>query len=99
MRAAFPDYEYVSLEEPDRRDFAHTDPQHFLSIYGKRVILDEVQNEQGRFLAEKMEKRAVIAIKETYQQSLFISPLLNLMVDHRPLLFREVLYAGYFLKI
>jgi predicted AAA+ superfamily ATPase len=43
VRAAFPDHEYVSLEEPDRRDFAHTDPRHFLSIYGKRVILDEVQ--------------------------------------------------------
>lgn len=42
-RMAFPDYAYVSLEEPDERDFATTDPKGFLKRFGEGVILDEIQ--------------------------------------------------------
>lgn len=38
-----PDYQYVSLEEPDMRQYAQTDPRHFLETYQNGVILDEVQ--------------------------------------------------------
>lgn len=43
LKAAFPDYTYVSLEDPDVRDFALNDPKGFLKIYKEKVIFDEVQ--------------------------------------------------------
>lgn len=42
-RMAFPDYRYVSLEDPDTRLFASEDPLGFLNEYHKHVIFDEVQ--------------------------------------------------------
>jgi uncharacterized protein len=42
-RLAFPDYEYLSLEDPDIRQYASTDPRGFLNDHPKHVILDEVQ--------------------------------------------------------
>jgi predicted AAA+ superfamily ATPase len=42
-RAAFPDKPYVSLEDPDIREFATTDPRRFLSRYPDGAILDEAQ--------------------------------------------------------
>ena len=44
VRAAFPDFPYISLEEPDIRQFALTDPRGFLSNYPTGAILDEIQN-------------------------------------------------------
>ena len=44
VRAAFPDLPYVSLEEPDIRQIALTDPRGFLSNYPNGAILDEIQN-------------------------------------------------------
>jgi uncharacterized protein len=38
-----PDYRYVSLEDPDNRLFAQTDPRGFLDTFQGGVILDEVQ--------------------------------------------------------
>jgi uncharacterized protein len=43
VRQAFPDKPYISLENPDQRAFAHTDPHGFLARYPKGAILDEVQ--------------------------------------------------------
>ncbi len=40
---SFPEYEYVSLEDMDTRDFARTDPRGFLEKYNKNVIFDEIQ--------------------------------------------------------
>jgi predicted AAA+ superfamily ATPase len=40
----FAGYRYVSLENPDIRQFANEDPRGFLSVYNGEVILDEVQN-------------------------------------------------------
>ena len=42
-RTAFPDLAYVSLEAPDRRDFAIRDPRGFLAEVGDGAILDEIQ--------------------------------------------------------
>lgn len=39
-----PDYQYVNVELPDNRIYAHNDPRSFLEQYQNRVILDEVQN-------------------------------------------------------
>jgi len=43
VRTTFPDYSYVSLENPDQREYAETDPKGFLAEYTQGVILDEVQ--------------------------------------------------------
>lgn len=43
-RIVFPDYRYVSLENPDNLLFAQNDPKGFLKIYDKFVIIDEAQN-------------------------------------------------------
>lgn len=43
LKSVFPDYEYVSLENPDNRNFAENDPNGFLNRYSKKIILDEVQ--------------------------------------------------------
>jgi len=43
LKNTFPDYQYVSLEDIDNRDFAQNDPKGFLKLYGEKVIFDEVQ--------------------------------------------------------
>lgn len=43
-RLVFPDYRYVSLENPDYLEFATNDPRGFLREYDKYVIIDEAQN-------------------------------------------------------
>lgn len=43
-RATFPDKAYVSLERPDVRAFAQTDPRGFLRAYPDGAILDEIQH-------------------------------------------------------
>lgn len=49
VRATFPTLPYVSLEEPDIRQIALTDPRGFLSNYPAGAILDEIQNTPGLF--------------------------------------------------
>jgi uncharacterized protein len=43
VRTVFPDYRYVTLENPDNLDFALADPKGFLNTYGKKIIIDEAQ--------------------------------------------------------
>ncbi len=43
IRAIFPEYRYVSLEDPELRYFAQDDPRQFLAVYGPRLIIDEAQ--------------------------------------------------------
>lgn len=43
LRNIFPDYQYISLENPDLRSFAAQDPLGFLKKYPEKVIFDEVQ--------------------------------------------------------
>ncbi len=49
LKSMFPEYCYVSLENPDVRSFATTDPNGFLKEYSQYVILDEVQRVQSLF--------------------------------------------------
>jgi predicted AAA+ superfamily ATPase len=42
-RSLFADKPYVSLENPDEREFAHTDPRRFLARFPDGAVLDEVQ--------------------------------------------------------
>lgn len=43
IRASFPDYRYVSLEDPDMLSFAEEDPRLFLKQYPDKTIIDEAQ--------------------------------------------------------
>jgi uncharacterized protein len=43
LKAIFPDYKYISLEDLDQRSFASTDPRGFLESYPAPLILDEAQ--------------------------------------------------------
>lgn len=43
LKNILPDYQYVSLEDIDIRQIAQDDPRHFLSVYSKKVIIDEIQ--------------------------------------------------------
>lgn len=42
-RALFPDRAYVTLEDPEHREFAHNDPRRFLSRFRAGAVIDEVQ--------------------------------------------------------
>lgn len=43
LKLLFPDYTYISLENPDNRTFAEDDPNGFLQLYADKTIFDEVQ--------------------------------------------------------
>lgn len=49
LKQLFPDYRYVSLENPDARDFALKDPNGFLAEYNDQMIFDEVQQAPAIF--------------------------------------------------
>lgn len=49
LKKLFPDYRYVSLENPDVRDFALKDPNGFLAEYNDQMIFDEVQQAPALF--------------------------------------------------
>lgn len=42
-RLCFPDHRYVTLEDPDVRSLAMTDPRAFLDTFPRPVIFDEIQ--------------------------------------------------------
>ncbi|MCM1169544.1 MAG: ATP-binding protein [Bacteroides sp.] len=43
LKNSFPEYRYVSLEDPDMRLFATEDPKGFLATYPDKTIIDEAQ--------------------------------------------------------
>jgi predicted AAA+ superfamily ATPase len=49
VKEVFKDKPYVSLENPDTRNFALEDPRGFLSSYPKGAILDEIQRAPDLF--------------------------------------------------
>ena len=49
LKQLFPDYDYLSLENPDVREFAETDTKGFLKRYAKYVIFDEAQRVPALF--------------------------------------------------
>ena len=49
VKKTFPNYDYISLEEPDHRAFALEDPRGFLSQFPEKVILDEIQRAPDLF--------------------------------------------------
>ncbi|MCX7040915.1 MAG: ATP-binding protein [Spirochaetes bacterium] len=49
LRAALPDFPYVSFDDPEEVQAAERDPRGFLSRFPERVILDEAQRAPGLF--------------------------------------------------
>ncbi len=43
LKASFPDYAYVSLEDPDMRELVLGDPRGFLNTFKNPLIIDEAQ--------------------------------------------------------
>ena len=43
VKSLFPSYSYVSLENPDMREFASDDPRAFLARFGRNTVIDEAQ--------------------------------------------------------
>ncbi len=43
VRSHFQHMDYVSLEDPDQREFAQSDPRRFLGRFAQGAVLDEVQ--------------------------------------------------------
>ena len=49
LKHVFPNYQYVSLENIDMRNFAEQDPRGFLNTYSRNVIIDEAQRVPSLF--------------------------------------------------
>ncbi len=49
VKAVFPGKDYVSLEDPDTREFALSDPRGFLASYPAGAIFDEIQRAPDLF--------------------------------------------------
>lgn len=49
VKASFPSYPYASLEEPDIRQIALTDPRGFLANFANGAVLDEIQHAPDLF--------------------------------------------------
>lgn len=49
LKTSFPEYKYVSLEDPDMRLFATDDPRGFLATYSDKTVIDEVQRVPSLF--------------------------------------------------
>lgn len=49
LKDAFPEYQYISLEDLDLREFAANDPRGFLTTYPRQVIIDEAQRVPSLF--------------------------------------------------
>jgi hypothetical protein len=58
-RALFPRHRYVSLEAPDTREYALSDPRGFLGELAKGAVIDEVQRAPGllSYLQEEVDAR------------------------------------------
>jgi predicted AAA+ superfamily ATPase len=59
-RQAFPNKAYVSLEPPDQREFAVSDPRGFLTRFPEGAIIDEVQRASSliSFIHESVDEQS-----------------------------------------
>jgi len=44
LKHSFPEHRFVTLEDPDLRDYATNDPRGFLNSLGEKAVIDEAQN-------------------------------------------------------
>jgi predicted AAA+ superfamily ATPase len=72
----FPNYSYHNLENPQTRELIATDPQQFLKLYPKNVIIDEIQR-----LPELLSYIQAHVDKHQTMGSIIISGSQNLLVS------------------
>ncbi len=104
VRAACPDYRYVSLEDPEVRAIAQEDPKGFLQQYDQHVIFDEIQRtpELLSFLQGRVDAQAgngQFILTGSHQLSLRAAVSQSLagrtgMLHLLPLSIREMQQAG-----
>ncbi|MEZ4830145.1 MAG: AAA family ATPase [Bacteroidia bacterium] len=75
IQSIFPNYNYINLEDFDKRRFASEDPRGFLKSAGEWVILDEIQNNP-----ELLSYIQVIVDKEKVTGKYIISGSQNLLL-------------------
>ncbi len=63
LKKIFPKYRYITLENPNIRQFAESDPVGFLDVYDQYVILDEVQQVPHLFsyIQERVDESGIMA--------------------------------------
>jgi uncharacterized protein len=73
LKEMFPDYTYLSLEDPDTREQAQQDPRSFLKKYAYRIIFDEAQRVPELFSylqtlvdAEKLPGRFILSGSQNF---------------------------------
>lgn len=66
VRTLFPEYRYLSLEDPELRLYANQDPRGFLANYGTRLVIDEAQYAPSLF------SYIQLTVDELRQTGLFI---------------------------
>jgi predicted AAA+ superfamily ATPase len=66
VRSLFPEFRYVTLEDPALRAYANEDPRGFLTSYGVRLIIDEAQ------YAPELFSYIQITVDELRQTGLYI---------------------------
>ncbi len=104
VKAAFPEYRYASLEDPDTRAFAQEDPRSFLGHYDDRVIIDEAQRApelfsyiQGIVDAQDMPGRYILSGSQNFLLMNSISQSLagrTAVLHLLPLSYSELRAAG-----
>ena len=99
VRMTFPDKEYVSLENPDTRNFALEDPRGFLAGFSDGAILDE-NAICGRFILTGSNN---FLLQENISQSLagrvgylFLLPLSLGELPNSDLPVNDLLYKGFY---
>jgi len=90
-KLAFDDYEYVTLENPQTREYAKNDPVGFLDHYGRNLIIDEVQYAPELFSyiminVDQYRKNGMYVI--TGSQNLQISARISQSLAGRVLIFK-----------
>lgn len=62
LKKLFPEYQYISMENPDTRAYATEDPHSFLDKYNSKVIIDEAQRvpELFSYLQTKVDESRIM---------------------------------------
>ncbi|MEI8366173.1 MAG: ATP-binding protein [Parachlamydiaceae bacterium] len=104
VRAAFPDKQYVNMEDFDHRSLATIDPKNFLAAYPNGAILDEVQRTPGllsyiQVLVDELDPKGMFILTGSHQTELHSAISQSLagrtaLLRLLPLSLQEMRHAG-----
>jgi uncharacterized protein len=103
LRHALPEWQMVSLEDPDIREFAREDPRGFLSRYAAPLVIDEAQHVPALFsyiqtLVDRSNLPGQYVLSGSQQFSLLAGVTQSLagraaLIELHPLRLRELVQA------